>query len=87
MNLLPINPVTAPQRHAPTTTHTSNTVTNFDVAVRILVGFIFHHIETNTFFYFEFGLVFMNYFKQNTYRIGVSEYASTNMKRTVKLTV
>lgn len=34
---LPIKPVIAPQRHAPTTTHTSNMVTNFDVAVLILL--------------------------------------------------
>lgn len=37
MKFFATKPVIAPQMHAPTTTNTSKTVTNFEVAVLILV--------------------------------------------------
>ena len=51
----PIKAVIDPQTQAPTTTHTSNTVTNFDVAVLILINQIFYkllHLFRNLFNFF-----------------------------------
>lgn len=69
-------PVMAPQRQAPTTTHTSNTVTNFDVAVRIL-------IRKMEIIIFTSGLLIKI---KRSHRIGVFEFESTNMNRIVRVT-
>lgn len=70
----PSSPVMPPQRHAPTTTHTSNTVTNFDVAVLILS---IKRSQSKTKCMLS---------RSHSYRIGVFEFASTNINRTVRLT-
>lgn len=97
----PIKAVIEPQTQAPTTTHTSNTVTNFDVAVLILMNPFFNkflHLFRNLFesIDFFFKLKFLNlkiveenifpFFLMKSYRIGVFASASTKINRTVILT-
>lgn len=74
----------APHKHAPTTTEISNTVTNFDVADLIL-----HNIENEIVGNHSQQITmritdFMDMYEY--YRIGLFEFESTKMKRTVNAT-